>query len=370
MKKISAIMLVCVLILSILAVPAGAVVDYRYGMHNTTINVTFTNDYNSTWKSEIMSAASTWQSASSSYSRKLQFVNKTGYNDTDGISFNKQSFSNNTIASATRYVGTRNGREYILYGRIQFNTNHNFTSNISQATSPNSTSWGVYDIQSIALHELGHPLGLGDNDNSSTVMYQHGQARRTLSTTDTNDLKSIYNVIIANSFSPQNAIDDYDDIEISTSITYVSLSEDLMVNASDLVVRGKVKEVLPGQWNTQDGESPSIKEMSKYDIFHDVIIEVDDVYKGNFSGKEIRVRRIGGIVDNVKQTLDTRDYIVGDEVILYLIEGSDVSSSNDKSVCYSELNNDGQLFIVNDTLAITSTGKTVDIEEQVMSKIS
>ncbi|WNY25567.1 matrixin family metalloprotease [Methanolapillus millepedarum] len=382
MKKYLSILFVCILLISICSHPASALLLpwTSYGVYNTTVNVSFTNDYSSSWKTEIMAAASTWESAGSTFARKPQFWNKSVYNSTDGVSFSKSSFTNGSTALATTSFTsiTKNGKTYINSSRVTFNTNHNFTTNISNISAagrhPNGTIyWGVYDVQSISLHELGHSLGLADNTvNNSSIMYQPARMTQSLGTYDKNDLKTIYNVLIAKSIMGNMDIGNVDlkneKIFISTSINYIPLSEDLMVDVSDLIVKGKVKEVLPSKWNTSDGKSPSYEDIGEYGLYHDVIIEVEDIYKGSLpdSTNEIKIRRFGGSLDNVEHTLDMRDYSKGSEMILYLIEGTDISPSTSKDVtCYTELNGNGQLLIVND-MALNAYGESVDINKQVM----
>jgi len=51
-----------------------------------------------------------------------------------------------------------------------------------------------FDLESVMLHELGHLLGLGHLDDSSTVMYAYmsqGQTKRTLTNEDINYLKQV-----------------------------------------------------------------------------------------------------------------------------------------------------------------------------------
>ncbi|XP_019185315.1 PREDICTED: metalloendoproteinase 3-MMP-like [Ipomoea nil] len=52
------------------------------------------------------------------------------------------------------------------------------------------------DIQSVALHEIGHLLGLDHSENPDAVMYyrfEYGEKRRVLTTDDKNGLKALYN---------------------------------------------------------------------------------------------------------------------------------------------------------------------------------
>ncbi|WNY27654.1 hypothetical protein [Methanolapillus ohkumae] len=87
--KVVPYLLVLMFLISI--IPVNAAPIYPNGVYNTSINVSFSGDYNSTWKTEIMAAANTWGYYSQINARKLSFSNSSTYNQSVGISFNKGS---------------------------------------------------------------------------------------------------------------------------------------------------------------------------------------------------------------------------------------------------------------------------------------
>ncbi len=57
---------------------------------------------------------------------------------------------------------------------------------------PAGPASGRYDLQAVALHELGHCLGLNHSDSSSAVMYAYYGGLRALSNDDTSGLAALY----------------------------------------------------------------------------------------------------------------------------------------------------------------------------------
>lgn len=109
-------------------------------------------------------------------------------------------------------------------------------------------------------------------------------------------------------------------IPISSSIEKCT-HEDLN-NYSDVIVIGTVSEILPGKWNTIDGNRPD-KANSEFNqgdlIYTDIIINVDKYLKNPLPSKEIVVRVIGGTVGNDTVTSDVEPNFKPDEkVLLYL----------------------------------------------------
>jgi len=67
----------------------------------------------------------------------------------------------------------------------------------STATTPDSDK---VDVESVALHELGHVLGLGNVTNTIPVMYESlavGQTKRNLASDDIDGMKAIYGLVVS-----------------------------------------------------------------------------------------------------------------------------------------------------------------------------
>ncbi|UGV41859.1 hypothetical protein J7W08_02305 [Methanococcoides orientis] len=95
-----------------------------------------------------------------------------------------------------------------------------------------------------------------------------------------------------------------------------------MSSMSDVIIIGTVKEVLPSEWNTEDGERPTddTYEMEWYDIYTDVVITVDEYLKNPLAEKEVIIRTLGGEKDVI--FIDVEDepsFTPGEKVFLYLI---------------------------------------------------
>lgn len=281
---------------------------------------------------------------------------------------------------------------------ITFNTNYTFTNSLSNANSSNRT----YDLQSITLHELGHSMGLNHIQDNNTVMRPtaHGFGKRNLDVYDEYYFYQIYknqaaggtrslildelddeywtsrglvfepvdNYLSLRQLPMKIQSDKVYDIELGMDIFYLPLDDEQMIDFSDLVIRGHVKEITTPWWNTTDGKMPSEESILEYSLFHDVIIEVEEVYKGELTGnvKEIRVRQVGGSLDNVRQTTSIPEYYMGEEVILYLVKED---MKDDDVIFYTQINEKGQLFIVGDNVAVNGIGQKVNIETDIVSSI-
>jgi hypothetical protein len=102
-------------------------------------------------------------------------------------------------------------------------------------------------------------------------------------------------------------------------ITFPPMDGDQMIDFSDFIIRGHVKEITC-RWNTADQKTPAEKDMDSYNLCTDVEITVDEIYKGKIDEKEITIHHWGGFLDNSLYITDSYiDYYKGEEVILYLV---------------------------------------------------
>ncbi len=76
-------------------------------------------------------------------------------------------------------------------GDMPFDVARNWVNNVSDVSGN-----GQFDFYTVALHELGHSLGLGHSANSLSVMYDtYGGARRTLTADDIAGIQAVYGLV-------------------------------------------------------------------------------------------------------------------------------------------------------------------------------
>ncbi|MCB9792735.1 MAG: matrixin family metalloprotease [Alphaproteobacteria bacterium] len=63
---------------------------------------------------------------------------------------------------------------------------------LSWSADPEGPPSGRYDVEAVALHEVGHCLGLGHSEDNSAVMHAYYAGRRALTDDDAEGLESIY----------------------------------------------------------------------------------------------------------------------------------------------------------------------------------
>jgi len=123
---------------------------------------------------------------------------------------------------------------------------------------------------------------------------------------------------------------------------HVWVSERKMIHTSDLIIRGKVKEVSSGKWDTADGKAPP--EGSPRITYHELTIEVDRCYKGYIKDDIVTIKKLGGGVDDFALLdLDSFYYQPGDEVIMYLCKNSNAAGTNQS---YSVFHPKGEIIVL------------------------
>ncbi|WNY24896.1 hypothetical protein [Methanolapillus millepedarum] len=156
---------------------------------------------------------------------------------------------------------------------------------------------------------------------------------------------------------------------MTTSSTPIYIPEDEMENYSSLIIIGTVKEVLPARWSTDSGLSPTEEDKksifpSQHGIYHDIAIEVEEVYKGDLPNKDnniVYVRQVGGTADGYNlENLDGTDLYKGERVILYLLEDTGGLTKDISPVHYFMYTNEWVFFIIDDDTIIDGNGNKID----------
>ncbi|WMW21922.1 hypothetical protein RE476_11180 [Methanolobus mangrovi] len=152
-----------------------------------------------------------------------------------------------------------------------------------------------------------------------------------------NDLINITEIgeLIDSSIDVTETDDDNLDAESTSNSKAESLSMDIsgemealtfedLTSRSDVVLIGKVKEILPARWNTPDGERPD-KPVEELDIgiddmiYTDIVIQVEQYLKNSSGTGEFTVRVEGGTVGNDSIWVeDNPSFEPGEKVLLYL----------------------------------------------------
>ena len=286
--------------------------------------------------------------------------------------------------------------ETIKCSVITFNINADFTTARSQVKGSVNRSGTIIPetvhFLSTATHELGHAMGLGHVGNHDTTALMHSPQKnettnetiderelvRTINATDRANFRLIYDknprsrgsVMISSELHneenylylrniPENN-QNYD-INMVIEICYEPLDDSELIDQSDLIIKGRVKEILPTEWTTEDGRSISqnnIQDVNILTLFHSVVVEVDETYKGELKTDEIIIHKSGGTSDNIRITTSNPEYYENEEVILCLKEGID-----DSGVYYYQINAGSQIFIIDDDLGVNGRGEKINIPE-------
>jgi hypothetical protein len=188
-----------------------------------TLNASFPT---ASWQAQFARAAAAWQ--------KMANVNFTPVSDSGsplGVSGNMQNdsrfgdiriggyaMSGNILAFAYLPPPANGGTSA---GDIFFNT--------SQSWQINGTT---YDLMTVAIHELGHSLGMSHSDTSTAVMWpSYTASKQVLTTDDISGMRSIYNARQNDFFDANGANDasaNADDIS-----SYIDSNGQLTLSALD-----------------------------------------------------------------------------------------------------------------------------------------
>lgn len=107
-------------------------------------------------------------------------------------------YPNNGVIAVTRYWYTRSSKQLVEYD-VEFNTYYGWFDCTKVEQLCDSNNKGM-DLQTIALHETGHGVGLADVYNracSDVVMYgygDYGEVKRVLAPSDIAGLQKMYGI--------------------------------------------------------------------------------------------------------------------------------------------------------------------------------
>jgi hypothetical protein len=176
-------------VITISFVPDGTIVGsngngYIYSNLFQTFNAKFGSA--SVWENQILKAAQVWAQQTNINFAVVpdngtpigQGAYQQGDPNMGDIRISGYNFGTGTLASADLPPP---GNNYSIAGDVQFNTGQSF--NIGS----------TYDLFTVAAHEMGHALGLGESCNSLAVMYGvYQSARSGLNSDDISGIRAVY----------------------------------------------------------------------------------------------------------------------------------------------------------------------------------
>jgi predicted Zn-dependent protease len=148
-----------------------------------TLNARFST---AAWENAILTAAQTWAQQAN--------INFTVVND-NGTPSGQGPYQQGDPGMGDIRIGAYNLGASVLGGTYMPPAANNFSVagdlNFNDHATYNIGT--TYDLQTVALHELGHALGLGHSYSSSAVMWpSYGGVKQKLTTDDINGIQAIY----------------------------------------------------------------------------------------------------------------------------------------------------------------------------------
>jgi hypothetical protein len=108
-------------------------------------------------------------------------------------------------------------------------------------------------------------------------------------------------------------------LSISVGVLYEEKSLDDLIGEAEMIVIGKVDNVLPSRWSTPNGKRPSDDEIPDYTIYTDVVFQISQSLKGERNKPSLYIRTFGGQVgqDQMTVSLETQ-YKINQTYLLFL----------------------------------------------------
>jgi hypothetical protein len=324
MKKVKMMLFLFTFILGFVGVSINAHASTpTNGYQWSSSYITYYNDGSNSFYSGIWNtAASRWNATNNVYitkGTKYDFragnknAGKTGW---DGI---------------TEYWGTSTG----YFTKVRAWVNTYYTAQAKYTTSI---------VNGVATHEMGHSLGLGHNNSTSSVMfpytfYSDGTLARTTTSPGSEDKATLANLYGYIAIAPQSDVSANPDVK---SDNIVRLCPSWAVGYKDIQSLAKDADiVIEGTIESSELKKNAPDDFLSYKTQH--TINITDVLKGEHSLKHssISFYQLGGIDTYANVTYDTGTLLnKGDNVILFL--------RKDDNGVYSLINENDSIFFAND----------------------
>ena len=190
MKLIAKISLLAILVIST-AVNAYELIGWRWQYNNIVFHTGFNSGEDGTsaadYQSALNDAINSWNSESNfQYDINSAYIDPCAAGGDNSASFESDicgaAFGDNALAVASTFYSNGGGT---IYSDIFFNSSYNW--------GIHNNSGPPYDFKRVALHEVGHTLGIGHEENNSSIMNPGYQGNvTTLQQDDINGIRAIY----------------------------------------------------------------------------------------------------------------------------------------------------------------------------------